>query len=121
MESNRFFSIEEVSAFCDVAIDILQEWAEDGLFSVRFQGKTEGVESAELREIKRIVDLYKTLGVNMEGVEIIITMRNRIREMDRQMQLLQRRLDRLEEEHNLRSLEIPRAMGLLIDYFEDRE
>ena len=78
--------------------------------------KIECVLSDEVQQIRRIIRLYKELGVNKEGIDIILAMRNQILEMHKEMAMLQQKLDRLENDHKLRYWEIPREMGLIIDY-----
>ncbi|RPJ08968.1 MAG: hypothetical protein EHM28_02890 [Spirochaetaceae bacterium] len=121
MKRNQFISIRDLSALCKIEITVLKEWAECGLISVRIQGKIEGIASDELREIRRIVGLYKDLGVNNEGIEIIIAMRNRILEMSGELASLHNKLEQLEKDHRFRYLEIPRENGLILDYYENRE
>jgi hypothetical protein len=121
MKSSQFISIQDLSALCEVEIAVLQEWEGCGLINVRIQGKIKGVVSDELPGIKRIAALYKELGVNNEGIEIILAMRNRILEMSHEIALLQYRLDRLEHDQKFRCLEIPLERGLIIDYCEIRE
>jgi DNA-binding transcriptional MerR regulator len=116
MQGNQFISIQDVSTICHIEIAVLREWAEDGLIAVRNRGETEGVAADDLRAVKRMVALYKELGVNKEGIEIIMAMRDRILEMGREVETLQHQLGRLEQDRRLRSLEIPAELGLLIDF-----
>ncbi len=48
-------------------------------------------------------------------------MRKRILELSDEVSMLRHELERQENEQKLRYLEIPRAMGLIIDYFEEGE
>ena len=116
MKINNFISIQDVSNYCNVEITVLREFAEYGLITVQVQGKIECVLSDEVQQIRRIIRLYKELGVNKEGIDIILAMRNQIQEMHKEMAMLQQKLDRLENDHKLRYWEIPREMGLIIDY-----
>ena len=121
MKKERFISIQDIADFCHVQVAVLQEWAEYGLITLRIREKTEGIPADEIGEIKRIARLYKELGVNREGIEIIAMMRKRILELSNELAALRHELERLENDQKLRYLEIPREMGLIIDYFEERE
>src|SRR4030066_1166897 len=121
MNKDQFISITDVSALYHVEIDVLKEWAEYGLITVRILGNSEGVAARELRSIRRMVALYRELGVNKEGIEIILTMQNQLLEMGRELKELHHKLKRLEHDQKLRCLEIPREMGLIIDYYETSE
>jgi hypothetical protein len=117
----EFIPIEDLADWCGIEAAVLREWAEFGLFGVCSRGAAEGVDAGELREIGRIVALYRDLGVNKEGVEIILAMRDRLAEMGRELDALRRERERRRSEHRLRYVEIPRASGLLIDYSEKDE
>jgi hypothetical protein len=121
MNQKQFISINDVSSLYHVEIDVLKDWAEYGLITVRILGGTEGVAAEELRSIRRMVALYRELGVNKEGIEIILAMQNRILEMGRELDALHYKVDQLERDQRLRCLEIPREMGLIIDYYETND
>jgi DNA-binding transcriptional MerR regulator len=121
MKKDQFISIQDIADFCHVAVDVLQEWAEDGLITISVREKSQGIPADEVGEIRRIARLYKELGVNREGIEIITAMRSRILELSREAARLRHELERLQNDHKLRYLEIPRSMGLIIDYYEEDE
>jgi DNA-binding transcriptional MerR regulator len=119
MPEEHFISIQEAADVCAVEVTVLREWAEYGIITVLSRGTRAGVNTNELRDIKRIAALSKDLGVNTEGIEIILSMRNRILELSRELAALRHELSRRQSDHKLRSLEIPRERGLIIDYFEN--
>jgi hypothetical protein len=85
---DNFISIRDVSEFCEVDVSVLEEWSECGLITIEVLENAEGIHADEIRDVKRVARLYRELGVNREGMEIIAAMRNRILEMSRELDSL---------------------------------
>jgi hypothetical protein len=118
MKSEKFIPIRNISEVCHIEAAILEDFAEYGLIDILIYDKTECVKAEEIEQIKRIIDLYSVLGVNKEGIEIIMAMRNQILEMNNEITMLRQQLDRLSNDNKFRFLELPTQLGLLIDYDE---
>ncbi|MDA3811255.1 MAG: hypothetical protein PF518_13110 [Spirochaetaceae bacterium] len=118
MKNTKFIPITDVSNYYHIEISILKDFAEGELINIRIKDQIECVLSEDLEQIKRIIDLYKGLGVNKEGIEIILSMRDQILAMDEEMTILKLKLDYRRTEYRYRFVELPNQRGLLIDYEE---
>jgi chaperone modulatory protein CbpM len=118
MKNELFIPIREISEVCHIEIAMLRDFADCGLITIQFESETECVRAEEIEQIKRIIDLYRVLGVNKEGIEIIMAMRDQILEMNRKIAVLEQKLEQLGNEHKFRFMDLPSQMGLLIDYDE---
>ena len=118
MKSEIYIPIQEISDFCHVDISILRDFAEYNLITIQVYRKTECVMAEEIEQIKRIIDLYRELGVNKEGIEIILSMRDQILEMQNEIRTLKQKLEHRKNDCKFRLLELPSKRGLLIDYDE---
>ncbi len=121
MKSEGYIPIRDISDLCRIEISVLKGFADYGLIDIEVFRDTECVTAGEIEQVKRIIDLYKRLGVNREGIEIILAMRDRIVAMQDEIANLRRRLDLLSNDYRYRFLDLPSRLGLLIDYDERDE
>lgn len=118
MKRQIYIPIKDVSDFCHIDITILRDFAEYELINIQVYRNTECVMAEEIEQIKRIIDLYKALGVNKEGIEIILKMRDQIQELQDEVSILKHKLEHRRNDFKFRFLELPEQKGLLIDYDE---
>ncbi|MBN2534141.1 MAG: hypothetical protein JXB88_14725 [Spirochaetales bacterium] len=115
MKEKDFFTLQEFSELCELEMDFLQDLVQFGLIKITLEGKNRGVYREELECVRLIKRLYFDLGVNKEGIEIILSMRNQIMELHKQVDDLGREVNRLNKEQNFRNIEIILEKGLMID------
>lgn len=118
MNSQIYIPIQDVSDLCHVDITVLRDFAEYELIHIQIYSNTECVMAEEIDQIKRIIDLYKGLGVNKEGIDIILKMRDQILELQDEITTLNQKLEHRRSDLKFRYMELPRLRGLLIDYDE---
>jgi chaperone modulatory protein CbpM len=116
MKGDMFISILDVCAYCHVEATLLRDFAGFGLFEINVREQAEFIAADEIRKIKKIIDLYRGLGVNKEGIEIILDMRDRIQDMERELAMLRHRVNQLGNDCKFRLIDIPAQRGLLVDY-----
>ena len=93
----------------------LRAYEREGLLRpARTDGNTRLYSEEDLERINLILRLTKELGVNLAGVEVILNMRERMDEMQRQMnQMFQEMLRRMETEFRDLEREQHTAEGLV--------
>jgi MerR family transcriptional regulator/heat shock protein HspR len=94
-----FYSIGQVSEAFGVHQQTLRQYERLGLLKpTRTQGNTRLYCDGDLERLELILNLTRELGVNLAGVEIILNMRDKMEEMQRQttelMQYLQEAAER---------------------------
>jgi MerR family transcriptional regulator/heat shock protein HspR len=82
----RKFSISIVADMFDVHPQTLRTYERQGLIRpARTDGNTRVYSQEDVERIELILRLTKELGVNLAGVEVVLNMRDRMEEMQRQV------------------------------------
>ena len=111
-------TLSKVCDYFHVDIELVREFADFGLYAtVPVEGET-GIEARELARLEKAISLHRALGINKEGIDVILELRERISE-------LQGELERLRGEARRQSLiaggeepETLRIRALLIEVGE---
>ena len=81
------YTISVVASQFDVHPQTLRIYEREGLLNPsRTEGNTRLYTEADMHQLEVILSLTRDLGVNLAGVEIILNMRGKMEEMQRQMQ-----------------------------------
>jgi hypothetical protein len=84
--------LNEIADYCDMQAEFMQEVMDSGLISL--DEATPSVPYDTIDQLLRIKRLHDHLGVNVEGIAVILHMRERIKALQEQMNyLLQRSHD----------------------------
>lgn len=89
--------------FCNshnIEISFINSLQEAGLIEITTIKETEYIHESQLYELEKIVRLYYELDINLEGIETVIHLLQRINEMQDEITLLKNRL-RLYESYEL--------------------
>lgn len=91
----------------------LRTYEREGLIRpARTEGNTRLYSQEDVERIELILRLTKDLGVNLAGVQVILNMRERMAEMERQMhRMMQAMLEAFEKE--MKNLEVKSQEGLV--------
>lgn len=79
-----------------VELSFIQSLQQSGLLTVIVQEEKLYVEEEELPQLEKMVRLYHEMGINIEGIETITYLLERMNDMQRQIAELNRRLSRYE-------------------------
>lgn len=81
------YTISAVAEIYDIHPQTLRLYEREGLLEPsRSQGNTRYYSEGDLHRLETILNLTRELGVNLSGIEIILNMRERMDEMQREMQ-----------------------------------
>ncbi|MFC5270680.1 chaperone modulator CbpM [Adhaeribacter terreus] len=95
----------EIEKFCThhgVQVTLVREFADFGLVHLQEQEKQAFVPEEEIEKLERMIRLHSELGINKEGLEIILNMRDQLLNLNSELETIKYRLKQLEEEQNLR-------------------
>lgn len=81
--------LHEIAAYCDIQEEFMQEIMDNGL--VAFEENSTVIRHDTLERLLRIKRLHDHLGVNLEGIAVIMHMRERIEALQEQMKYLMHR------------------------------
>jgi chaperone modulatory protein CbpM len=112
----RYIAVEEFCTHHGVEVMLVREFADFGLIQLRVEENQEFVADEEVSRLERMLRLSQELGVNKEGIDIILHMREELKQLRREAAQLRYRLQQLEEERTHRLVIQPQTRGFLIDY-----
>jgi len=92
MEMKKMISTHE---FCDshhIEISFIQSLEETGLIEITTIEETEFIPISQLQQLEKIVRLYYDLGINIEGIDTVTNLLQRIIGLQNEVTLLKNRL-----------------------------
>jgi hypothetical protein len=92
METNEYIPIDFFCRQHGVEVSVISTLHEYGLIEVFRIEEIEYLTLGELSETEKMIRLYRELEINPEGIDVIIHLLKRMREMQYQIQLLENRL-----------------------------
>jgi hypothetical protein len=118
MASTIYITIEEFSNQYGVQQELIREFMDFGLVNTYQQQEAECLSAKDTEYVARLVRLYRDLGINKEGIDIIMSMREQLIRMHDELNRLRYKTHRLEQEQELLFFDTPRRNGLLLDQDE---
>lgn len=100
MEAKEYIPIDFFCRQHGVEISVISTLQEYGLIEVFQIEEIEYLSLSELADTEKMVRLYGELEINPEGIDVIIHLLKRIKEMQFQIQLLENRLSLYEGKEN---------------------
>jgi chaperone modulatory protein CbpM len=111
-------SLSRVCDYLRVDIALVREFAEFGLYqTVPAEGEL-GIEARELARVEEIMSLHQALGINKEGIDVILELRERVSGLQDEVERLRREVDRLGRRAGKDEPDALRILGLLIEVAE---
>jgi len=102
MNIQTTITFTEVCQYFQIDLETVQDFAEFGLYPTLTDNGETGIESCYLEKLKRIISLHKSLGINKEGIEVILGLLEKNAELQKEMDTLKNQLERLKtESHGL--------------------
>lgn len=89
--------IEQLAEFYKIDTLVIYELADFGIIELSRVEHGEIIPQESLERCERAVRLYTELGVNKEGIEIILDMRDKIEQLQKDLYIVQHRLHSMEE------------------------
>jgi len=115
MTVRNMITLAQVSDYFHIEIEIVREFAEFGLYSTVVSDGETGIEIENLDRLGKIISLYQALGVNKEGIEIILDLRKKISDLQDQVDRLRNEAEKLKQHLDSEGPESLRERGLLIE------
>jgi chaperone modulatory protein CbpM len=112
----KYITVEEFCNHHGVEVMLIREFADFGLIQLSVQENQEFVAQEEISRLERMLRLSQDLEVNKEGIDIILQMREELKQLRREASQLRYRLQQLEQERTHRLVIQPQTRGFIIDY-----
>lgn len=116
MNTHRFIELREVSERFRIDFEVCRQFAEFGIVATIVEDDTLYIEPEDVSTLRHAVSLYRDLGVNTEGIDVILAMRQRIVQLQHEVEHLSRRAERQEQEYFQKNVEVPRKRGLFLEF-----
>ncbi len=117
MSNRTRISLREVSAYSRVDVAVMLEWADFGLYQT-IGDDDPAIEIQTIDRLKRIIGLHQALGINKEGIEVILGLTQQIADLQKEAETLRVAISRLRSGWDAEPMETLRSRGLLVE-FED--
>lgn len=89
MNKKTLISLEQICECLHVDTQIVIEFADFGLYPlVSVEGEF-AIETRNFERVERVISLYQTFGINKEGIDIILELREEIANLQEQIKVLQ--------------------------------
>jgi len=93
----RQITINEFAEFHQVTIELIKEFADFGLVHIKQVERQYCIDPGQMERCERAIRIHKDLGVNMEGIEIILDMREKHDELLQELKYLRHQLKKHED------------------------
>jgi len=115
MTAQTVISLGRICEYYRVDIELIRDFADFGLYStVSLDGEI-GIEERFLPRLESIISLYQALGINKEGIEVILDLRKSIAALQDEVELLRSETAALKNSARNENPESLKSLGLLID------
>ena len=93
MQADDFIIIDEFCASHQLEISFIQSLKEQGLIETVIINQSVCISMEELPRLEHIVRLHRDLDINLEGIEVINNLLQRIENMQHEIETLRKKLD----------------------------
>lgn len=115
MKRKKYVTVKEVATLFCIEVELIKELADFGLISVYREKRTEYVMEKEIKQIKKAVSLYRDLGINKEGIKMVLSLKEQTARLKKELDMFRRKVEKMEQEYRLKHIEIPAQEGLMLD------
>jgi hypothetical protein len=98
MEKEPLISIQQVCVHYNIEGSFFDALQEHGLIEIITIEKTQFIPVDKIKEVERIWHLHDELEINLQGIETITHLLQRIERMQGELRVLKNKLDRYQEE-----------------------
>lgn len=92
MQNGYLVAVDEFCACHNIEISFISSLQQNGLIEITFDGQTGFIDQDQLPQVEKYVRFYYELDINIEGIETISHMLDRIRSMQEEIITLRNRL-----------------------------
>lgn len=78
MDQKNYIRLQKIIQYHGISRNEVREWVEYEFFEIVEEESNEYIREDELTKIERIIRLYRDLGVNSPGIDIILRLREKL-------------------------------------------
>jgi len=92
MQTKNLISIQQFCISHNVEISFISSLKETGLIEIKTVKDTEFIDAGQLQQLEKFIRFYYELDINLEGIETVLHLLNRIKSMQDEIAALRNRL-----------------------------
>jgi MerR HTH family regulatory protein len=92
MRTKNLISIQQFCISHNVEISFISSLKETGLIEIKTVKDTEFIDAGQLQQLEKFIRFYYELDINLEGIETVLHLLNRIKSMQDEIAALRNRL-----------------------------
>ncbi|GAB1483580.1 hypothetical protein MASR2M78_23960 [Treponema sp.] len=107
-----------LSLFCEYAkveYNLAREFAEYGLYPFTYSEQDIEIETRYIYKLKKIIEMHRTLGINKEGIKVILELGEQICDLQKELAQLQKEMEILKLYEGMKKPENLKLQGLFIE------
>lgn len=115
MKRQTSITLNQICNYYRIDIELIRAFSEFGLYpTIIIDGET-GIETKHLDRLEQIISLHHALGINKEGIDVILELREKISGLQDEVGVLQNEIEKLKHQMWNAEPEILESNGLLIE------
>jgi len=91
--TKKLLSVNNICEIYEIDRDFINELSALDVLDFEIKDSDIFIDEEELPVLEKIINLHYDLGVNVEGIDIIMNLLSKIEELEEELQSLKRRLD----------------------------
>lgn len=85
MDNKKYIRLQRVIKYHGITRNEITEWEEYEFLEIIREKEEEYIREEELDKLERIIRLYRDLGVNSPGIDIILRLRSKLEELQKRI------------------------------------
>jgi hypothetical protein len=119
MTTQTGITLRQVCAHFSIDFELVRDFAEFGLYPTVVLDGEIGIEMRDLDKLGKCISLYRSLGVNKEGIEAILSLGEQVSGLQKEVEHLRHELGKLKRHLGREEPEVLKRLGLLIEISEE--
>ena len=115
MKRQTMIALSEVCDFYHIDIEVIRDFSEFGLYPLAIVDGEAEIEAKYLDKLDAIIGLHRALGINKEGIDVILELREKISALQDEIESLRREIGGLRNRVADADPETLEGRGLLIE------
>jgi uncharacterized small protein (DUF1192 family) len=115
MSMGTGIALSQICDYFHVDLELVMDFADFGLYPTLVSDGQVGVAAQSLERLGKIISLHKALGINKEGIEVVLALRERVSELQLEIERLQNEVAGLKQNWGSEDPEALERLGLLIE------
>lgn len=115
MKTQTTITLRQACDHYRIDFGIIRDFAEFGLYpTVFFEGEM-GIEIQYLDKLERVISLHQALGINKEGIEVVLGLREKNEALQKKVERLEYEIEKMKRHLEHDEPDMLNRLGLLIE------